>query len=416
MEARPASASVWQRRARDEGLEPNDSRAAALRPNIGRQGSENSAPRPERELEAFARVELCPGETRRVTLTLEACALDARAFADFDIASRRFERKPRNWHRARPFAGRRTEPRRSRAGSADRARRRGLAGTSSPWLAGDRLMTPRIDTHQHFWTYRPEHYAWIGGDMGVLRRDYTPAELEPQLRAAHIDGTLAVEARGHVDETENLLAIADRTPFVRGVVGWLPLTDPEVETLLEGYAKHPKLKGLRHWMGAEGDLHYMTSDELHRGVALLELFQLSYDLMLWPPQLAAVPAFVDRHPNQIFILDHFAKPYIRERRLEPWRKQLSELARRPNVYCKLSGLTTEADHERWTVHDLQPYFQAALEAFKPGRLMFGSDWPVCTLSTSYGRWVETVETLVAPLSEVERVRILGGTAVEAYRL
>jgi L-fuconolactonase len=277
-------------------------------------------------------------------------------------------------------------------------------------------MTLRIDTHQHFWTYRPEHYAWIDADMSVLRRDFTPEELEPQLRAARIDGTLAVEARGHVEETEKLLAIADRAPFVRGVVGWLPLTDPEVESLLDRYAKHPKLKGLRHWMGADMDLNYMTSDDLHRGVSLLELFRLSYDLMLWPPQLATVPAFVDRHPNQIFILDHVAKPYIRERRIEPWRKQLAELARRPNVYCKLSGLTREADHERWSVADLQPYFQAALEAFKPGRLMFGSDWPVCTLSSSYGRWVETVETLVAPLSEVERARIFGGTAVEAYRL
>jgi L-fuconolactonase len=278
------------------------------------------------------------------------------------------------------------------------------------------MTTPRIDTHQHFWTYRPENYAWIGSDMGALRRDYTPEELEPLLKAAGIDATLAVEARGHLEETDNLLRIAERTPFVRGVVGWLPLTDPEVESLLDKYSKHGKLKALRHWMGPDTDPNYTSSDELHRGVSLLEHFQLSYDLMLGPLQLASAPAFVDHHPNQIFILDHFAKPFIREGKIEPWRSQLRELARRPNVYCKLSGLTTEADHTRWSVADLQPYFQAALESFKPGRLMFGSDWPVCTLAASYARWVETVQALIAPLSEIEQVRILGGTAIEAYRL
>jgi L-fuconolactonase len=278
------------------------------------------------------------------------------------------------------------------------------------------MTTPRIDTHQHFWTYRPENYTWIGPDMSALRRDFTPAELEPQLRAAGIDGTLAVEARGHIEETDNLLRIAEQTDFVRGVVGWLPLTHPEVETLLDKYTRNPKLKGLRHWMGADTDLNYMSSEELHRGVFLLEPLELSYDLMLWPPQLASALRFVDRHPNQLFILDHFAKPYIRDGKLEPWRTELRELARRPNVYCKLSGLTTEADLARWTLADLQPYFHAALEAFSPGRLMFGSDWPVCTLGTSYSRWVETVQALTAPLTPIERERIMGGTAVEAYRL
>jgi L-fuconolactonase len=278
------------------------------------------------------------------------------------------------------------------------------------------MTTPRIDTHQHFWTYEPENYTWIGPDMSALRRDFAPDELEPQLRAAGIDGTIAVEARGHIEETDNLLRIAGQTDFVRGVVGWLPLTQPEVETLLDEYTRHPKLKGLRHWMGADTDLNYMSSEELHRGVFLLEPLGLSYDLMLWPPQLASAPRFVDRHPNQLFILDHFAKPYIRAGQLEPWRTELRELARRPNVYCKLSGLATEADPARWTLADLQPYFEAALEAFSPGRLMFGSDWPVCTLASSYSRWVETVQALTAPLSAIERERIMGGTAVEAYRL
>lgn len=276
--------------------------------------------------------------------------------------------------------------------------------------------TPRIDTHQHFWTYKPENYSWINADMSALQRDYGPADLEPLLRASGVDATVAVEARGHIEETDNLLRIAEQAPFVRGVVGWLPLTDPDVGALLARYAQNPKLKGLRHWMGPGNDLHTMSSEALHRGVFLLEAHRLSYDLMLWPPQLETVPAFVDRHPLQTFILDHFAKPFIKDRQIEPWRAQLRELARRPNVYCKLSGLTTEADHQQWSLADLQPYFQAALEAFTPSRLLFGSDWPVCTLATSYARWVETVEKLTAPLTEAERARIFGGTAIEAYRL
>jgi L-fuconolactonase len=274
----------------------------------------------------------------------------------------------------------------------------------------------RIDTHQHFWTYKPENYAWIDSSMGALQRDYTPAELQPLLRQADVDGTVAVEARGHLEETEQLLAIAERTSFVRGVVGWLPLSEPSAAQLLERHATHPKLRGLRHWLGASHDLDYMFGAALQRGVSLLANTGLSFDLMLWPPQLASAPAFVDRHPNQVFILDHFAKPYIRAGQLEPWRSQLRELARRPNVYCKVSGLATEADWQGWQPEHLSPYLETALEAFTPRRLLFGSDWPVCTLATGYVRWAETIASWAAKLSSEERDRILGGTALEVYRL
>lgn len=274
----------------------------------------------------------------------------------------------------------------------------------------------RIDTHQHFWSYKPENYTWIDGEMRALQRDYAPAELEPLLRQANIDGTVAVEARGHLEETEQLLAIAERTRFVRGVVGWLPLTEPNAPQLVERYAAHPGLRGVRHWLGASHDLDYMFRAELQRGVALLAGTGLSFDLMLWPPQLATIPTFVDRYPNQVFILDHFAKPYIRARELEPWRSQLRELARRPNVYCKVSGLATEADWQAWQPAQLAPYLETALEAFTPQRLMFGSDWPVCTLVTSYVRWADLIASWAGKLSSTERDRILGGTALEVYRL
>jgi L-fucono-1,5-lactonase len=274
----------------------------------------------------------------------------------------------------------------------------------------------KIDTHQHFWTFRPENYSWIDASMAALQRDFGPADLEPELQAAGVDGTLLVEARGHLQETDNLLAIAARTPFVRGVVGWLPLTEPGVPALLERYAARPELRGLRHWLGPVSDPDYMFGSDLHRGIGLLHGFGLTYDLGIWAPQLHGMPAFVDRHPNQIFVLDHFGKPFIREGKLEPWRKELLELARRPNVYCKISGLATEAKLDSWTLADLTPFLASALEAFTPQRLMFGSDWPVCTLATSYSRWSQTIDTWLQKLSAPERARILGGTAHEVYRL
>jgi L-fuconolactonase len=252
--------------------------------------------------------------------------------------------------------------------------------------------------------------------MGVLRRDYAPAELKPLLERAGVSGTLAVEARGHLDETRNLLRIAAQSAFVRGVVGWLPLTAPDAAASIEQWAREPKLKGVRHWMGAANDLEYMTQEALHQGVSLLEPAGLSYDLMLWPLQLPAAAAFVDRHPRQVFIVDHFAKPFIAGRQLEPWSRDVRALAQRPNVYCKLSGLATEADHARWGLDDLRPYVDVVLEAFGPRRLMFGSDWPVCTLATPYERWVGAVEALLAGLSTDQRERVWAGTAVEAYRL
>jgi L-fuconolactonase len=284
----------------------------------------------------------------------------------------------------------------------------------------------RIDAHQHFWTFSPEHYSWIDESMGALRRDFGPDDLRPELGLAGVEGTVLVEARGHLAETQNLLQLAAQADFVRGVVGWLPLTEPGVVGLLEEYASQAKLRGLRHWMGPESDVDYMFDPALQRGVGLLHTLGLhalgptprglTYDLMLWPPQLARAAAFVDLHPKQVFILDHFAKPYIRDRKLEPWRTQLEELARRPNVYCKVSGLATEADMKHWTLTDLLPYLDTALEAFGAQRLMFGSDWPVCTLATSYTRWVEAIRSWLAPLSVSERDRILGGTAIEAYQL
>jgi L-fuconolactonase len=274
----------------------------------------------------------------------------------------------------------------------------------------------RIDAHQHFWTYSSENYPWIDDSLASLRRNFAPADLLPELQRASVSGTVLIEARSAVEETENLLAIAQQTELVRGVVGWLPLSDPTVGGLIERFAAQAKFRGLRHAIFADADPELMLREDFNRGIALLAPQRLTYDLLLVPGNLALAPRFVDRHPRQVFILDHLAKPLIRERQLEPWSAQLRELSRRPNVYCKLSGLTTEADRQGWQASDLSPYLDVALEAFTPARLMFGSDWPMCTVATSYQRWFDTVQHWLAAFSSTERERILGGTAVEVYRL
>ena len=272
---------------------------------------------------------------------------------------------------------------------------------------------PRIDTHQHFWTYSAESYPWIDPASAVAR-DFGPADLAPLLEAGGIDGTICVEARSQLAETEALLAFAARTRFVRGVVGWLPLVDPAVGGLIERYASDHALRGLRHAIAAEPDPDFMLRADFNAGIGRLERAGLRFDLLLVPGNLSRAPAFVDRHPHQIFVLDHLAKPFIREQRREPWARELRELARRPNVYCKVSGLVNEADQQSWTPTDLTPYLDIALEAFTPRRLMFGSDWPMCLVATTYPQWLATAHTWAASLSADEQRRIFGETAVEAY--
>ncbi|EDY84303.1 Amidohydrolase family [Verrucomicrobiia bacterium DG1235] len=277
-------------------------------------------------------------------------------------------------------------------------------------------MPLKLDAHQHFWTFEQSEYKWIEEWMDPLRRDITPADLDPELAEAKIDGTIAVEARGSLAETENLLRIAAETDFVRGVVGWLPLTDPKLEALLERYTNNPKLIGLRHAISAEPDSGYMFRKDVNQGISLLKKFDLTFDLSFTPHQLPICLDFVDQHPEQTFVLDHLAKPYIRDQKIEPWKGQIRELAKRPNVFCKLSGLATEADIENWIPKDLDPYLDTVLEAFTPNRLMFGSDWPVCLLATDYQRWVRTIEHWTSKLTATEQESIWSTTARRAYRI
>jgi L-fuconolactonase len=225
-----------------------------------------------------------------------------------------------------------------------------------------------------------------------------------------------VQARQTIAETSWLLDLAEQDDFIRGVVGWVPLTSDAVRADLELFTDRPKLKAVRHVLQDEPDENYVLRPDFNRGVRLLREFGLAYDVLIFERHLPQSIAFVDGHPGQTFVLDHVAKPRVRDGLLAPWRERMNDLAKRPNVYCKLSGLATEADPRAWTPGQLAPYMSVALDAFGPRRLMFGSDWPVCLLATGYARWLDVVRDFVSPLSPDERSRIMGGTAAEAYGL
>ena len=274
----------------------------------------------------------------------------------------------------------------------------------------------KVDSHHHFWKYDPKEYGWLDDSMKAIRRDFLPPQLKHEIDAVGIAGVVTVQVRQTVDETKWMLGLAQANAFIRGVVGWAPLTERKVADVLEPLAGNRKLKSLRHIIQGEPDENYILREDFNLGVAVLSHFHLAYDILIYERHLPQTIRFVDKHPHQIFVLDHIAKPKIKEHILSPWRENMLQLAKRENVYCKLSGMVTEADHQHWTPQDLDPYFDTALEAFGPRRLMFGSDWPVCLVATTYSAWFHLVEKKIAQLSAAERDRILGGTAVEAYKL
>ena len=272
----------------------------------------------------------------------------------------------------------------------------------------------RIDAHHHLWRYRKSDYGWIDERMAVIARDFLAADLRSEAAGCRIDGAIAVQARQTVEETAWLLEQAAADGFLRGVVGWAPLASREFPRLLESWRGHTALKGLRHIAQDEPDEQFLLGEEFNAGIRALRGSGLVYDILIYERHLPTAMRFVDRHPDQTFVLDHVAKPRIRERALEPWRRNLVELGRRGNVFCKFSGMVTEADWGAWTSADLRPYAEAVLEAFGPARLMFGSDWPVCLLASGYGRWFDTCQELLAGLTLEEKDAVFGGVAKAVY--
>jgi len=272
----------------------------------------------------------------------------------------------------------------------------------------------KLDSHQHFWNYDPAQHVWMTDAMAVLRRDYLPGQLLPLLQAGGFDGTIAVQARQMVEETQWLLKLSDQHDFIKGVVGWVDLRSPQLRAQLERFAPHPKLVGVRHVVHDEPDDNFMLLPEFRRGIAQLREFDLTYDLLLFPKHLPAAVELVREFPDQPFVLDHIAKPAMREGRISPWREDLKRLAEFPNVFCKLSGLVTETYWKRWQPADFQRYLDVVVESFGPERLMIGSDWPVCTLSGDYGATMRVVVDYVKKFAPPVREAILGGNCARFY--
>jgi L-fucono-1,5-lactonase len=276
-----------------------------------------------------------------------------------------------------------------------------------------------VDAHHHFWDPTRADYPWMTGSYEPVRRPFGPGDLAPLLTANRVDATVLVQARMALDETDELLAIAANTPFVRGVVGWVDLTDPGVSDLLAELRARPgggRLVGIRHQVHDEPDPEWLLRDDVRRGIRAVGEAGLAYDLLVRTRKLPAALAVAEALPDVRFVIDHIAKPPIRDGVRQPWADRMAAFAALEHVACKLSGMVTEADWEEWQPADLAPYVDHVLAVFGPRRVLFGSDWPVCLLAASYDRVVETDRELLGGLSEAESAAVFGDTATEVYRL
>ena len=271
----------------------------------------------------------------------------------------------------------------------------------------------KLDAHQHFWSYDAAQYPWIPAGS-ALHRDWLPGDLAPLLAAAGLDGCIAVQARQTAEECRWLLELAEHHAIIKGVVGWVDLRAANVAGKLAVLARHPRFVGVRHVVQDEPDDDFMLGADFLRGMGELRTHKLTYDLLVVPRQLPAAIAVVQRFPEQRFVLDHIAKPPIKAGLLSPWREQIRELAKAPNVLCKVSGMVTEADMKTWKPSDFRPYLDAVFEAFGEDRLMYGSDWPVCLLAAEYAQVFALVRDYLTPLSAEAQTKVLGGNAARFY--
>ncbi|HWY71162.1 MAG TPA: amidohydrolase family protein [Terriglobales bacterium] len=274
----------------------------------------------------------------------------------------------------------------------------------------------RIDSHQHFWRYDPVRDGWITQEMAVLKRDFMPEELSERMRESGVDCSIAVQTDQSETETHFLLDLAAKNSAIAGVVGWVNLLDKNVEQRLEQFSRNPKLRGFRHIVQAEPDDRFLMRDDFLRGIRALPRHDFTYDILVYARQLPAAVEFVKRFPAQKFVVDHLAKPSVKSGEIDAWARNIRDLAKSPNVYCKLSGLVTEADWASWNAETLRPYLDVVFEAFGTDRLMFGSDWPVCLLAASYAQVKEVIENYTRDLSADEKARIFGLNAARFYGL
>jgi L-fuconolactonase len=275
----------------------------------------------------------------------------------------------------------------------------------------------KIDAHQHFWIYNSSEYGWIDDSMKVLKCDYIPGDLRPELANAGFSGTVAVQARQSVEETRWLLQLAGQYDFIKGVVGWIDLcSESDLKRGLDEFCKSEKFVGVRHVVHDEPDDNFMLRDEFLKGISLLKEYNLTYDLLLFPKHLSVAKTLVSMFPEQKFVLDHISKPPVKDHIISPWKEDIFRVAIHENVWCKLSGMVTEADWKNWKSDDLNPYLDTVFEAFGPDRLMTGSDWPVCRLAGEYKDVLGIVEEYVSGMPAGIQQKILGMNCIDFYGL
>src|SRR6185312_7164465 len=272
-----------------------------------------------------------------------------------------------------------------------------------------------IDAHVHFWKYNAIKDAWITDEMALLQRDFFPQDLKPVLQENGVTGIVAVQADQSQKETEFLSQLANKNPFIKGIVGWVDLQNKNVEDRLLYWSDYPVIKGLRHLVQAEAD-GFLKKEAFLNGIKLLKNFDFTYDILIYPNQLKEAIQFVNKFPNQKFILDHCAKPCIRDQKINEWEIEIKEIAQNENVYCKVSGLVTEAKWNEWKTEDLHSYLDVVFEFFGTDKILFGSDWPVMLLSSTYSKWKKLIEEYMLQFSDEEKQKVFDTNAIKFYNL
>ncbi|MEI6945928.1 amidohydrolase family protein [Paraflavisolibacter sp. H34] len=274
----------------------------------------------------------------------------------------------------------------------------------------------KIDAHQHFWIFDPVRDSWINDEMSVIQSDFLPADLQPVLQQAGIDGCVAVQADQTEAQNDFLLELAEKNDFIKGVVGWVDLQAPNIDERLAYYSNTSKMKGFRHVLQGEPQRDFMLRPAFKHGISRLHNHGFTYDILIFPDQLEFTREFVATFPEQKFVIDHIAKPFIKDQKIDDWKKDIQAVAAYRNVWCKLSGMVTEADWKGWKKEDFTPYLDAVVEAFGPQRIMYGSDWPVCLVAADYPDMIGIVKDYFASFSQDEQDAFFGGNAVAFYDL
>lgn len=273
-----------------------------------------------------------------------------------------------------------------------------------------------VDAHQHFWKYDPVNYAWISEEMANIRKDFTPSDLQKTFKENKVDYAVYVQVEQHLQETLQMINIAKKNDFIKGLVGWVDFKAQNIQETLLGFSQEKLLKGFRHIVQGEADPVFLLDENFNKGISLLKKYDFTYDILVYPHQLPAVLEFIDKHPNQKFVIDHLAKPYIKMGYYKSWALMMRAISEREHVFCKLSGMVTEADFKNWNAQQIAPYMEMVLEFFGTDRTMFGSDWPVCLVAANYKKVKDLVVNFIGKLSHEEQNKIMGLNAKEFYKL